>query len=377
MPITDFNAPYLIGTSSAWGVFDADNDYITDSVKIYNYVIRSLGFPIVNLQFNPQHIFTAFQSAIMKYSTIVNEAKIADHLLSVYGSSPSQDLTKAGIMSSLSSIFQISSMYGQESIIRSSKQVEIYTASVTVTPQVQEYDLRDWIPQYTNSNVQIVQIYHYPRMYNTAVYDPMINPGFNMASVMNQFGGVYANNARLVIMPVFETLLKMQALQFSQQIRRSHYGFELRKNKLIIYPQPLQQTQIAIDYLLRSDKYANSIKEDVVNNISNFPIKDYIMYTDINIPGRNWIQRFTLALAKEILGMIRSKYDTIPYPQGEASLDGQTLRQQATTQQDKLVEQLKFILQQSSLHRMIEKKKDMSENIQIINSKSPMPIYIG
>jgi hypothetical protein len=49
MPITDFNAPYLIGTSSAWGVFDADNDYITDSVKIYNYVIRSLGFPIVNL----------------------------------------------------------------------------------------------------------------------------------------------------------------------------------------------------------------------------------------------------------------------------------------------------------------------------------------
>jgi hypothetical protein len=38
------------------------------------------------------------------------------------------------------------------------------------------------------------------------------------------------------------------------------------------------------------------------------------MYTDINIPGRNWIQRFTLALAKEILGMIRSKYDTIPYP---------------------------------------------------------------
>jgi|GEM_PF-2906981 len=62
-------------------------------------------------------------------------------------------------------------------------------------------------------------------MYNTAVFDPMINPGFNMASVMMEFGGVYASNARLVIMPLFETLLKMQALELNQQIRRSKYGF--------------------------------------------------------------------------------------------------------------------------------------------------------
>jgi hypothetical protein len=42
--------------------------------------------------------------------------------------------------------------------------------------------------------------------------DPMINPGFNISSVMNEFGGVYASNARLIIMPIFETLLKMQTL---------------------------------------------------------------------------------------------------------------------------------------------------------------------
>ena len=377
MPISTFNAPYLVGTSSAWGVFDNDSDYITDSVKVYNYVIRSLGFPVVNLQFDPQHIFTAFEAAIMKYSTIVNESKIADHLLSVYGSSPTQDLTKAGIISGLSSVFQISSMYGQESIIRNSKQVEIYTASILITPNIQEYDLRDWIPRYTNSNVQILQIYHYPKMYNTAVYDPMINPGFNMASIMNEFGGVYANNARLVIMPVFETLLKMQALQFSQQIRRSHYGFELRKNKLIIYPKPLQQTYITIDYLLRSDKYENSIKEDVINNISNFPIKNYIMYSDINIPGRNWIQRFTLALVKQILGIVRSKYSTVPYPQGDTSLDGEILRQQAVAEQDKLIEELKIMLQESSMSKLIQKKKDIAQNLQIINSKVPSRIFIG
>jgi hypothetical protein len=49
----------------------------------------------------------------MKYSTIVNEYKISDNLLNVYGQDPSQDLSKASIMGSLNAIFEISSMYGQ------------------------------------------------------------------------------------------------------------------------------------------------------------------------------------------------------------------------------------------------------------------------
>jgi hypothetical protein len=49
---------------------------------------------------------------------------------------------------------------------------------------------------------------------------------------------------------------------------------------------------------LKSDKYENSIQDNAVNNVANFPINDYIAYGEINTPGKNWIQRFTLTLAK-------------------------------------------------------------------------------
>jgi len=49
-------------------------------------------------------------------------------------------------------------------------------------------------------------------MYRSNAFDPIVNPGFNMASIMHEFGGVYSQNAKLVMMPVFETLLKMQSL---------------------------------------------------------------------------------------------------------------------------------------------------------------------
>ena len=132
-----------------------------------------------------------------------------------------------------------------------------------------------------------------------------------------------------------------------------------------------------IDYILKSDKFANSIKDDTINNVSNFPIKNYLKYSDINTPGRNWIQRFTLALTKQILGIVRSKYSTVPYPQGDTSLDGETLRQEAVTEQDKLIEELKIMLQESSMSKLIQKKKDIAQNLQIINSKVPSRIFIG
>ncbi|MFA7143116.1 MAG: hypothetical protein WC175_03955 [Candidatus Dojkabacteria bacterium] len=49
----------------------------------------------------------------MKYSTIVNEYKISDNMLNVYGQDPTQDLSKAGIYGNLNSVFELSSMYGQ------------------------------------------------------------------------------------------------------------------------------------------------------------------------------------------------------------------------------------------------------------------------
>ena len=54
----------------------------------------------------------------------------------------------------------------------------------------------------------------------------------------------------------------------------------------------------------------------------------------------NWIQKYSLAICKVILGQIRGKYQTLPSPAGGAQLNGEALIQQGTEEQAKLVEDL-------------------------------------
>jgi hypothetical protein len=54
----------------------------------------------------------------------------------------------------------------------------------------------------------------------------------------------------------------------------------------------------------------------------------------------NWIQKFSLAISKVILGQIRGKYQTLPSPAGGAQLNGDALVQQGNDEQEKLVEDL-------------------------------------
>lgn len=369
---------FVTGSYTSFGIYDDDPQFQKDAVKVAKYVLRTLGYPIVQIQLAPQHIFTAFETAIMKYTSIVNEYKITDHLLNVYGGDPTNDLTRAAIYENLSSTFRISSVYAQQGYIYNTLHLPVYTTSIDIIAGQQQYDLTKYIPQYTSSyEVQFLQIYYKPNLYNFLTpYDSLVFPGFgsNIGNAMLDFGGVYANNAKLLILPLFQGILNIQQLQMIRQMRTSNVSFWIRGNTILFTPTPQHNSKVYIDYILRSDKEKNCINQNqnVINNISNFPINDYIKYSEINIPGRNWIQRYTLALSKQILGTIRSKYSNIPYPEGEVSLDGEILRQEAVTEQDKLVEELKSILQQSTMTRLIQKKKDMAQNIQDINSKIPI-----
>jgi len=55
---------------------------------------------------------------------------------------------------------------------------------------------------------------------------------------------------------------------------------------------------------------------------------------------RNWMQRYTLACAKGILGQIRGKYQSLPSPAGGANLNGEQLLQQSQQEKQALMEEL-------------------------------------
>ena len=84
-----------------------------------------------------------------------------------------------------------------------------------------------------------------------------------------------------------------------------------------------------------------------------------------------------LTLAKEMLGAIREKYNTVPIPGSEVSLDGAALRAEAQTEKDSLIEQLRENLNEVSKKQRMENEASMVEQQQQIMNRVPIAIYVG
>jgi len=100
-------------------------------------------------------------------------------------------------------------------------------------------------------------------------------------------------------------------------------------------------------------------------------------FKHINDVGKQWIKKYALALSKELLGIIRSKYASIPIPNSDTTLDGDTLRSEATAEKEALITELREMLDQTSRKALLEADKDEAEFLQEKLTKVPYPIYIG
>jgi len=175
--------------------------------------------------------------------------------------------------------------------------------------------------------------------------------------------------------------LRMQAIEFNDQFRKSAHTFELKNNKLRIFPNPTTNYKLWFEYILKSDRddptqTAYGETSNTVSDFSNVPY-DNMQYQFINDVGKQWIRKYGLALTKELLGMVRSKYGTIPVPNAETTLDGDTLRTEAQSEKEFLVTQLRENLEAASRKMMLEADSEESTRLQEKLQKVPLPIYIG
>jgi 6-phosphogluconate dehydrogenase len=115
---------------------------------------------------------------------------------------------------------------------------------------------------------------------------------------------------------------------------------------------------------------------NIVSDYSNIPYS-HIPYTAINSIGRVWIFKYTLALAKETLGDIRSKYENIPIPDAIIKLDGDILRREGKEEKEILVKEIRETLEQTGLQAQMKKQAENAEMMQKIYQKTPFLIYIG
>jgi len=213
-------------------------------------------------------------------------------------------------------------------------------------------------------------------------FDPYATTGYGTINMVEGFGfGDYSPAVSFTLMPLFEDLLRVQAIELNDSIRKSAYSFTLTNNKLRVFPDPEEDRKLYFDYVVTSDRdnplqteYSGS--SDVVSDFSNAKF-DFMTYSKINDVGKQWIRKYGLALAKELLGIIRSKYGSIPIPNSDTTLDGDTLRSEAATEKEVLVTQLREMLDQTSRKALLEADKDEAEFLQEKLQKIPYPIYIG
>ena len=160
--------------------------------------------------------------------------------------------------------------------------------------------------------------------------------------MIDNFGmGNVSPAVSFVLRPIHHDLSRAAAIETSDRIRKAAHSFELINNKLRIFPIPKAADngqKVFFHYYKRSDLRAttNDTLTNKVSDPSNIPYK-FITYEEINAAGRQWIKKYTLALSKELLGIVRSKYASMPLPNGEVSLDGDTLRSEGAAERDALL----------------------------------------
>ena len=100
-------------------------------------------------------------------------------------------------------------------------------------------------------------------------------------------------------------------------------------------------------------------------------------YSQINQPGRQWIYEYTLALASELLGLIRGKYQTVAIPGSEVTLNGADLISKAKDAQTSLREKLRQDLEDMTRKSQLERKQSDNDSISNTLNQVPLFIYIG
>ena len=371
-----------VSGNTPFGFYDTDSEFQSEAPKFATWCAQRLGFPLMNVELQDKQFYACLEESVSEYSAQINQFNIKDNLLSLQGQPTSSNLTHKRVTPNLGRSVFLSQAYGTEAGVGGL--VEIKSGSVDIVSGSQTYDLNAlWADVSESGNaIELQRVFYEETPAVQRYFDPYAGTGAGTMNLLDQFGfGNYSPAVTFLMMPVYADMLRLQAIELNDQIRKSAYSFQLRNNKLRIFPRPDSSYKLHFEYVVRSDRDNALITEhsgssDVISDFSNVPY-DNMKFTSINDVGKQWIRKYGLALTKELLGIVRSKYGAIPIPGAETSLDGDTLRSEASAEKEALVTQLREILEQSSRKALMEADKDESEFLQEKLKKVPYPIYIG
>ena len=380
------NIPIWSGTSTfspgetPFGFYDYDVDFQRDADKVANFCARRLGYPLVDVELQDISFYAAFEEAITTYGNELYAYQIRDNQLDLIGVSTATPLNNSIVTPNFSSIIRLSQQYGSEA--GTGGNITYYKGSIPLSASVQDYDLKQWAEdEGITGSIEIKRVFYEAPPAVVRYFDPYAGTGYGYQALFDSFGfGSFSPAINFLMMPLNYDLQTLQAIELNDMVRRSNYSFEMKNNVLRIFPIPNNsEAKMHFEYIKDNERISDSVttpNTESANNVSNIPYSNPT-YALINSVGRQWIFEYTLALAKEILGLVRGKYTNIPIPGSEVTLNQQDLLSQASADKLRLIEKLRQYLDETSRQAGLERKAAEAEFTRNELAQVPFTIYIG
>ena len=366
-----------------FGFYDGDSSFQSEADKVAKFCAIRLGYPLMDVELTSGSFYACFEEALTTYGNEVYQALAVQNYISLEGGDINNPLNESVITPSLQNIIRITSAYGTEAGVGGN--VTLNKGSIAITSSIQEYDLKAWaVAEGITGGIEIRKVYYEAPPAIMRYFDPYAGTGTGIQSLMDAFDfGSFSPGVNFLLMPISYDLLKVQAIEFNDQVRKSTYSFEVHNNRLRLFPTPKTGGTIWFEYYKLTDKQLLDDSASTpggvggsITNVSNVPYENPT-YSAVNSMGRQWIYKYALALAKESLAYVRGKYTTVPVPGSEATLNQADLLADARSEKEALITNLRDMLEKTSRVSQLERKSQEANFLQDTLKQVPMVIFVG
>jgi len=387
--------PYKIYSDNTSTLFSGN--FVSGAVDQVAYTYKKLGGDVLDIELSDGNIYASYEEAVLEYSYLINVHQANNALPSFLGHATGTfdhkgELTSGAASGSLKypkfdygMSRRVSERMGSEIGLKDSVQ---YSASFDVTVGQQDYDLQDIISSETGKpytgkingkRVLIKKVYYKTPSAMWRFYG--YYGGLNVVGNFHNYGQ-FSDDSTFQLVPAWQN--KSQALAFEDAIytRMSHWSYELRNNKIRLFPCPYSggPMKMWVEFSVPSSNLeddSNGRGElEGVNNMNTLPFSN-LPYDTINSIGKQWIRRFALALSKETLGQVRSKFASLPIPGDSVTLNGSDLVSQGKEEQNSLREELKSTLAELTYQKIAEQEAAAVDASEKVLQRIPYSVYVG
>jgi hypothetical protein len=247
------------------GMYTSSVEFLSGAAAQVAYTYKKLGGDVLDIELSSSNVYANYQEACLEYSYLINSHQAKNILSTVLGNATGTfdhkgEMTDGTLSSSLAGTrveltypeirFEYGRRFGNATAFDAGLGGTIpeYSASFDLVQDIQDYDLQGIVSSSataggvpyesidTTKRIIVNRVfYKTPRsMWRFYGYYGGLNVIGNLATY-----GQFADDSSFEVVPVWQN--KLQAMNFEDMLytRTSHFSYELRDNKLRIFPPPM------------------------------------------------------------------------------------------------------------------------------------------